>query len=85
MCIRDRQRRDNRADQSEKLCIDLEYQSILHEELNRRIEETEAKGAIGIILNPQNGAILAIQQCYVNQFFTGFFNKNVNNHIFTFF
>ena len=43
-----------------QLTIDLEYQSILHEELNRRIEETEAKGAIGIILNPQNGAILAM-------------------------
>ena len=43
-----------------QLTIDLEYQSILHEELYRRIEETQAKGAIGIILNPQNGAILAM-------------------------
>ncbi len=31
-----------------------------HEELNRRINETNAKGAIGIIINPQNGSILAM-------------------------
>ena len=43
-----------------QLTIDLEYQSILHEELNRRINETNAKGAIGIIMNPQNGSILAM-------------------------
>ena len=43
-----------------QLTIDLEYQSILHEELNRRINETNAKGAIGIIINPQNGSILAM-------------------------
>ena len=43
-----------------QLTIDLEYQSILHEELNRRIKETESKGAMGIMIDPQNGAILAM-------------------------
>ena len=43
-----------------QLTIDLEYQSILQEELSRRIEETDAKGAMGILMNPQTGAILAM-------------------------
>ena len=43
-----------------QLTIDLEYQSILHEELNRRVNETNAKGAIGVIIDPQNGSILAM-------------------------
>ena len=43
-----------------QLTIDLEYQSILHEELNRRIKETESKGAMGIMIDPQTGAILAM-------------------------
>jgi len=43
-----------------QLTIDLEYQSILHEELNRRVNETNSKGAIGVIIDPQNGAILAM-------------------------
>ncbi len=43
-----------------KLTIDLEYQTILQEELARRYEETNAIGATGIIINPQNGALLSI-------------------------
>ena len=43
-----------------QLTIDIEYQSILQEELQRRIDEAGAKGAMGILMNPQNGDILAM-------------------------
>ena len=43
-----------------QLTIDLEYQSILQEELNRRMKESNAKGAMGILMNPQTGAVLAM-------------------------
>ena len=43
-----------------QLTIDLEYQSILQEELARRINETKAKGAMGILMDPQTGAVLAM-------------------------
>jgi len=38
----------------------LEYQSILQEELGRRMNESNAKGAMGILMNPETGAILAM-------------------------
>ncbi len=43
-----------------QLTIDLEYQSILQEELEKRRLETDAKAATGIIMNPQTGEIMAI-------------------------
>ena len=43
-----------------QLTIDLEYQSILQEELGRRMNEANAKGAMGILMNPETGAILAM-------------------------
>ncbi len=43
-----------------QLTIDLEYQSILQEELARRINESNAKGAMGVLMDPQTGAILAM-------------------------
>lgn len=43
-----------------QLTIDLEYQSILQEELVIRMGKAEAKGAIGVLMNPQTGAILAM-------------------------
>jgi len=43
-----------------QLTIDLEYQSILQEELARRMDEAKAKGAMGILMNPQTGAVLAM-------------------------
>jgi cell division protein FtsI/penicillin-binding protein 2 len=43
-----------------QLTIDLEYQTILKEELQQRVEETGALNATGIIINPQTGAILAM-------------------------
>ena len=43
-----------------QLTLDLEYQSILEEELLQRQLETDATSATGIILDPQNGEILAI-------------------------
>ena len=55
-----------------QLTIDLEYQSILEEELFKRQLETDAVSATGIILNPQNGEILAIAS-------TPGFNNNLYN------
>ena len=43
-----------------QLTIDLEYQSILEQELLKRQVETNAKSATGIIINPQSGEILAM-------------------------
>ena len=43
-----------------QLTLDLEYQSILEEELLRRQTETKAVSATGIIMNPQTGEILAM-------------------------
>ncbi len=43
-----------------QLTLDLEYQSILQEELTRRATEAKAKGALGILMDPQTGAILAM-------------------------
>ena len=43
-----------------QLTIDLDYQVVLQEELHRRINETEASSAMGILVNPQTGAILAM-------------------------
>ena len=43
-----------------QLTIDLEYQSILQEELARRMDEAKAKGAMGILMDPQTGAVLAM-------------------------
>ena len=43
-----------------QLTIDLEYQSILQEELNRRMNEANAKSAMGVLMNPQTGAVLAM-------------------------
>ena len=43
-----------------QLTIDLDYQVVLHEELSRRINETEAISAMGILMNPQTGEILAM-------------------------
>ena len=43
-----------------QLTLDLEYQSILEEELKRRQIETNALSATGIIMDPQSGKILAM-------------------------
>ena len=43
-----------------QLTIDLDYQSILEDELSRRQIETNSISATGIIVNPQTGEILAI-------------------------
>lgn len=42
------------------LTIDLEYQTLLQEELMRRLEETGSRYASGILMNPQDGSILAM-------------------------
>ena len=43
-----------------QLTIDLEYQSILEEELKKRQLETKSSSATGIIMDPQTGEILAM-------------------------
>jgi cell division protein FtsI/penicillin-binding protein 2 len=43
-----------------ELTINIEYQTILQEELARRLEETKAVNATGIIINPQTGEILSV-------------------------
>jgi len=42
------------------LTIDIDFQEILQEELNKIINKTKAESANGIILNPYNGEIIAI-------------------------
>ncbi len=43
-----------------KLTIDARWQSILGEELMAAVEKWEAKGGMGLIMNPHTGAILAM-------------------------
>ena len=43
-----------------QLTIDLEYQSILEEELKKRQDETSSSSATGIIMDPETGEILAM-------------------------
>ena len=42
------------------LTIDLDYQAILQNELQKRVTRTSAKGAMGVILEPQTGKVLAM-------------------------
>ncbi len=48
------------------LTIDIEYQTILHDELEKQLKKSAALSATGLIINPQTGAILAI--CSVPDF-----------------
>ena len=61
------------------LTIDLNYQSILQEELKRRKEETNSVSAMGVIMNPQTGAILAMASLpdFDNNYFSSY---KINNH-----
>ncbi len=43
-----------------QLTLDLDYQAILQEELSAQVDKTGASSGMGLIINPQNGAILAI-------------------------
>ena len=62
-----------------QLTIDLNYQSILQEELLKRLGETNAKSAMGVIMNPQTGAILAMAS--VPSFDNNNFSKYpIDNH-----
>ncbi len=62
-----------------KLTIDLNYQSILQEELKKRKKETNSLSAMGIIMNPQTGAILAMASVpdFDNNYF---FEYKIDNH-----
>ena len=62
-----------------KLTIDLNYQSILQEELKKRKRETNSLSAMGVIMNPQTGAILAIAS--IPDFDNNYFSKfRINDH-----
>ena len=62
-----------------RLTIDLNYQSILQEELKKRKKETKSLSAMGVIMNPQTGAILAMAS--VPDFDNNYFSKyKINNH-----
>ncbi len=62
-----------------KLTIDINYQSILQEELKKRKKETNSLSAMGVILNPQTGAILAMAS--VPDFDNNYFSKyKIDNH-----
>ena len=64
---------------SMQLTIDLNYQSILQEELLKRLKETNAKSAMGVIMNPQTGAVLAMAS--VPSFDNNNFSKYpIDNH-----
>ena len=56
-----------------QLTIDLEYQSILEQELLRRQIKTGALSATGIIMDPETGAVLAMAST------PGFNNNNFNS------
>lgn len=43
-----------------QLTINIEYQSVLQEELLKQFKKSSAKSATGVIINPQTGAILAM-------------------------
>ena len=62
-----------------QLTIDLEYQSILEEELIRRQLETDAISATGIIMDPQTGEIFAMASTpsFDNN---SFYESNPNYH-----
>ena len=62
-----------------RLTIDLNYQSILQEELKKRKKETNSLSAMGVIMNPQTGAVLAMAS--VPDFDNNYFSKyKINNH-----
>ncbi|KAJ6645056.1 Co-chaperonin GroES, partial [Pseudolycoriella hygida] len=50
---------EDQLKKSLELTIDVRLQNILNEEIDRTIKEFNAKGAVGIIANPNNGEILA--------------------------
>ncbi|MAV70514.1 MAG: hypothetical protein CMG04_07220 [Candidatus Marinimicrobia bacterium] len=62
-----------------KLTIDVDYQSIIQEELEKRQLETDAKAAIGVIMNPQTGEILALASTpsFNNN---RYYNSSINYH-----
>lgn len=62
-----------------KLTIDVDYQSIIQEELEKRQLETSAKAAIGVIMNPQTGEILALASTpsFNNN---RYYNSSINYH-----
>ena len=68
-----------------KLTIDLNYQSILQEELEKRKQETNSISAMGIIMNPQTGAILAMASLpnFDNNYFSKYKVKTHHSRVIT--
>ena len=57
---RQQQREEPQHGRSLVLTIDALYQGILEEELQRAIDRSQAEGALGVILDPRSGAVLAM-------------------------
>jgi cell division protein FtsI/penicillin-binding protein 2 len=43
-----------------QLTLDIEYQCILEDELTKQLNDTNAKGATGVLMNPETGEVLAM-------------------------
>ena len=43
-----------------QVTLDIEYQCILEDELKKQMDATDAKGATGVLMNPETGEILAM-------------------------
>lgn len=52
---------DSKDGQNLNLTVDLEAQKILHEELSKGMKQYDAESITGIIMNPQNGEIIAME------------------------
>ena len=57
---RQRQREEPEHGRSIVLTLDAVYQGIIEEELQRAIDGSQAEGALGVILDPRSGEILAM-------------------------
>ena len=42
------------------MTLNIEYQCILEDELKKQMNATDAKGATGVLMNPETGEILAM-------------------------
>lgn len=57
---RQQQRQEPKHGRSLVLTLDAVYQGILEEELQRAIDGSEAEGALGVIVDPRSGEVLAM-------------------------
>jgi cell division protein FtsI (penicillin-binding protein 3) len=55
-------RRDPVNGKDVALTIDIDYQTIVEEELRRGVEATRAEGGLAVMMNPSTGEVLAVSQ-----------------------